>query len=83
VARTLTRCSFARVATDAVAHSFGSIAERRRPSCSHSLSGLRSGGTPSLSPTVPEHLRIIHLKDVVKGGIEERISELRPWEYGP
>ena len=37
----------------------------------------RSGGTPLAVADGSRALGIIHLKDVVKGGIEERISELR------
>ena len=37
----------------------------------------RSGGTPLAVADGSRALGVIHLKDVVKGGIEERISELR------
>ncbi|HEV2391569.1 MAG TPA: potassium-transporting ATPase subunit KdpB [Verrucomicrobiae bacterium] len=37
----------------------------------------RSGGTPLVVSDGPEVLGVIHLKDVVKGGIKERFAQLR------
>ena len=37
----------------------------------------RSGGTPLVVAEGPETLGVIHLKDVVKGGIKERFAQLR------
>ena len=33
----------------------------------------------SSSPTAAESLGVVHLKDIVKGGIKERFAELRGW----
>ena len=37
----------------------------------------RQGGTPLVVAELPEVLGVIHLKDVVKGGIKERFAQLR------
>ncbi|HWA08657.1 MAG TPA: potassium-transporting ATPase subunit KdpB [Opitutaceae bacterium] len=37
----------------------------------------RSGGTPLVVAEGPEVLGVVHLKDVVKGGIKERFAQLR------
>ncbi len=45
---------------------------------SRSVDGVaRSGGTPLVVASNAQVLGVIHLKDIVKGGIKERFSELR------
>ena len=65
-------------ATDAIeAHVAGSGASSRRPSQRRSSSIAQAGGTPLVVADDAKVLGVIHLKDIVKGGIRERFAELR------
>ena len=41
--------------------------------------GSRSGGTPLVVADGARALGVVHLKDIVKGGMRERFDQLRAW----
>jgi potassium-transporting ATPase ATP-binding subunit len=43
----------------------------------------RSGGTPLVVADGDRVLGVIHLKDIVKGGMRERFEQLRAWASAP
>ena len=52
--------------------------ERSRPSCAGIVERIaRAGGTPLVVAEGARALGVIHLKDIVKGGIRERFAHLR------
>ena len=55
-----------------------STATRCRPSCAaRSIASAREGGTPLAVAENGRALGVIHLKDIVKGGIRDRFAHLR------
>ena len=41
------------------------------------------GGTPLVVAENSTALGVIYLKDIVKGGLKERLARLRAWEFAP
>jgi K+-transporting ATPase ATPase B chain len=65
------------VSTGAVARKMGVSAELTREINALAESIAKSGGTPLAVAKDGQLLGVIHLKDIVKGGIRERFAELR------
>ena len=54
------------------------------PSCCAAVDEVaRRGSTPLVVAEAARVLGVIHLKDIVKGGIKERFAELRRWASRP
>ena len=67
-------------AADAIPAWSTSNGARRRRSCGRRSSGSRaSGGTPLVVAESGRALGVIHLKDIVKGGMRERFAHCARW----
>ena len=63
----------------------GEAAGRRCRQCFYRDSEkiAKAGGTPLAVAKDGKLLGLIHLKDIIKGGIRERFAELRRWASAP
>jgi len=65
-------------AVDAIARHVAALGGRMPAEVEHAVGGIaRSGGTPLAVADGPAVLGVVHLKDVVKGGIRERFVRFR------
>ena len=65
-------------AADAVARHVASLGGRVPPEVERTVAAIaKSGGTPLVVADGPRVLGIVHLKDVVKGGLRERFARFR------
>jgi K+-transporting ATPase ATPase B chain len=65
-------------AADAIQHQVAGLGGILPADISQEVESIaRQGGTPLVVSDGPQVLGVIHLKDIVKGGIRERFSELR------
>jgi K+-transporting ATPase ATPase B chain len=65
-------------AADAVAKHVAALGGRMPPDVVQSVAAIaRAGGTPLVVSDGPRVLGVVHLKDVVKGGLKDRFARLR------